>query len=348
MSIPDPSPGQEQQAAAPEGQTTDQPAAQQDATPAESSPATQGAEKPRSILDDVKAALKGAEAKAEKPAAVEDSPTPKDGSPKVDPKQPDAGVDEDEAEPDEKELSALHAKTQKRVRRLMRDRRALNDRVAALEPDATATQQMRDWAAAKGITKEDFNQVFSIMEAARTDPNKALQMLEPLRANLMKQAGHELPEDLAGEVDLGTIPEATAKELSILRAAAQRREEQDRLTAERTEREQAESDITTRGLNMAKAVQAAEAKLKRTDPDYERIQDFVKDRVESELMRKAPTSEKEAVEQFHAAVKAVKARAHGLLPPRKETTTFTGGHGSTNNRPVPDSALDAVKAALGR
>jgi hypothetical protein len=91
-------------------------------------------------------------------------------------------------------------------------------RIKELEPMANNYQSIANFLMANKVTPEEFNQGMSILAAMKTDPGKAKELLQPFLSALNVFDGSQLPKDLQGEVDEGTLSPARAKEIAQLRA----------------------------------------------------------------------------------------------------------------------------------
>ena len=115
-----------------------------------------------------------------------------------------------------------------------------------------------------GMTPEDLVALFAWPNLLAQDPAKAVEQLRTFTSSWEERIGRTLPADLAQKVEDGLLDEATAKEVATLRA-------QTVLTRARSEAEIA--DMQRAGVERTQneirdSVNAYQAELRRTDPDY--------------------------------------------------------------------------------
>jgi hypothetical protein len=82
-----------------------------------------------------------------------------------------------------------------------------------------------------GLNGDDIQQAIALMQALKSDPEKATELLNPHLENLQRVNGLVFDEDIQSKVDQGLMDESSAKELQKFRVQGQIKEQQ----AEQTE-----------------------------------------------------------------------------------------------------------------
>jgi hypothetical protein len=326
-----------------------------DATSAASSPASSDdktaasspAEKPATMLDTVKAALK----------PKGDSPAPKnpDASAEGDPtsKKTDGESDDDEKLSDD-ELKALSAKTQRRFSKLTKDLKATSDRVKDLEPKAAEFDKIDTFVRNAGLSPQDVAGTLEIAAALRSNPGQALQRLMPIVAKLQEIVGETLPNDLQQRVDQGYLTEADAKALAKARAGEQLATQRVNALTEQQRADQERSEFQSLVSNTVSSTEAWEAQQAQRDPDWHLKQEAVAELVELAIERKSrelgrpyfPTA-KESIELSTDALKKVNDRSKRFSPKPQEIRPVLNGGASPRSTAAPKSMLDVVRQNAG-
>jgi len=226
----------------------------------------------------------------------------------------------------------------------------LTGKLKQAEPKVRNWDRLQGWCESAGF--ENAEQFSSFLNAGRLinlDPLKAIPVLERTLEECRRRVGEtdELPPDIQKRLADGYIDDATARELARERARnlyQSRLSEQDRQRGEvDRQRREAEGRVTA----IADAITKAEKAWKASDPDYEKLQPFVLDRVTADLTRNGHTirTEEDAVKLFQDAVKIVKNGAGTLRGPQKEITPKQGGAGGSGAAPKPKNVLEAMEQA---
>lgn len=151
-----------------------------------------------------------------------------------------------------------------RFQEVIQQKQEVTAKLKEFEPIVETHQKIVQYCSANGITQESFSQGLEILALMNSDPQKALEKLEPLVNNLKGVTGDRLPQDLQADVDAGEISLPRAKEIAQLRAQQQfgkvRTEQQQKQQAQRQEQEFQQS-LTT-------AAQSWESSKRGIDPDY--------------------------------------------------------------------------------
>lgn len=338
---PDPSPGSEPA-----------PDARDDKSPADSSPAKD--EDKKTLLDAVKGALEVTD--------FEDEDAPVDLKSKAEPSTAEGDKPEKEAteKPDTKDDvsdDALLAALDKfkgdvplhkieRFREVLSENKALkgaNERYRSM--DATLADIGRD-AVKMGMSQDDMAQLFAWPRLLANDPKAAVEQLQQFTAMWQERVGHTLPTDLRQKVDDGVLDEATAKEVAQLRAGSA-------LDKTRHQAEAAERDRTTaaqRSKEIHDSVNAYQAELKASDPDYTpEKHDMVVDALTALVTKQGvPTTVADARAMAKTAFDTVTKRLDKLKPqPRAIANPAVGRRINKPAEPQPKSMREAIERALG-
>jgi len=196
------------------------------------------------------------------------------------------------------------------------------------------------------LSSEETAEGLVIMGLMKSDPEKALEMLEPHYNRLREMLGKALPPDLQKQVDEGYVTEELARETAQLRRQAEAANFTME-TQERSRQQQAQAQALT---VVKQSVERWEAQVRSTDPDYAKKEPFVKDQVRILVVQRGrPKTEAEAVQMAQEALQIVNGRMGALLP-RPAATHQSPRHGSSsqsNAAPVPKTLAEAVRFAAG-
>lgn len=294
-------------------------------------------EPPKSLLDTVKDAL--AETKANEEAAKdggEQSPSSEGGTEGGQSAAPAGTEEQDGADTKQSKGKGYDA----RIKQLVTERDGYKERAGQWD-------QFSTWAKESGLQADDLSNSLALARMVKQSPHEALTVLRAVVADLEKQTGHELPEDLKAKVENGLIDEETARELSVGRSKVSMTEAQQRQQAEQRT---ANAELRSRqelALSIGKSVTELEKSLESTDPDYPKIKGLVKSKV-VELMHSegVPVDANGAVAQVKRAVAAVKADLSSVLPQRKSTKPAPTGSTPGQSGAKPTSSLEAARMAL--
>jgi len=339
---PEPSPGSEP---APDARA-DQQAAHADSSTAQD-------EDKKTLLDVVKSALD--------PKNIEDEDEPVELRSKAEPSTAEGVRPESEAgrKPDTNDVSddALLAALEKlktdvplnkieRFREVLTENRQLkgvNERYRDL--DATLTTIGRD-AAKMGMSNEDVAQLFAWPRLLASDPKKAVEQLQALTATWQEKVGVSLPADLKGKVDDGVLDEATASEVAQLRATTNL--DRTRYEAEDSERQQSSAAQRTREIY--DSVNAYQAELKASDPDYTpEKHELVVDALTALVTKHGvPSTVADARGMAKVAFETVSKRLQAFKPqPRALSSPNVGRRLNKPAEAQPKSMREAIENALG-
>jgi len=338
---PAPSPGSEP---APDAR------ADEKSAPAESSPAKD--EDRKSLLDAVKDALdvksiEDEDAPIDLKSKADPSPAEGDSKPEAD-KKPDNDVSDDAL------LAALDKfkgevplHKIERFREVLAENKTLkgaNERYR--EMDSTLAAIGTD-ARKMGLTQDDMAQLFAWPRLLASDPKAAVEQLQKFTAHWQERVGQTLPADLRAKVDDGVLDEATAKEVASLRATSA-------LDKTRYQHEAAEQQrVTTaqRQTEIRDSVNAYQAELKASDPDYTpEKHEMVVDALTALVTKHGvPQTVADARGMAKTAYDTVSKRLSAFKPqPRAIATPTVGRRINKPAEAAPKSMREAIENALAR
>jgi hypothetical protein len=221
--------------------------------------------------------------------------------------------------------------------------------VERLKAPAEQYERIEAFMQQNGLTGQEVVDLYKFGALWKSDPEKALEHIQPYLADLYTRTGRILPDDLSTEVDGGQITEARARELARERA---RTAELERRASEATERattveETTAQDRTQREL--AAKLTDWEADKKAKDPDYAAKEDLIADRCAALIQQKGhPTNAAEMVALLDQAHADVSERMRKLMPPRPATRKAPTSGSSTHAQPQPKSFRQALELAAAR
>jgi len=292
-----------------------------------------------SMGDAIKAALEKSEGSSSGPdqkkteAADESEEPEEEGDPgKDDPK---------EAEPKaEDEKVPFH--NHPRWKEVTRQKQEAEAKAAELQPRAEQFDKIDTYLRESQLGDQDFVRGLEIMRMIKMEPEKALQALDSIRANLGQFLGETLPEDLAEEVNDGILPENRAKELAKTRAQAKTAQEQAQLSQQQAmQREQARM-VAEVQQSVAQWEQAQVA----SDPDWSKKSMFIEAKVRAEAAIKPPANKLEAIEMLKRAKSEVDKALGAFVPKPKPQQSMRSSGSSVTSNPQPKSFADAVRLAI--
>jgi hypothetical protein len=247
------------------------------------------------------------------------------------------------------EFDALPPKAQARFNELYREAKTAQTQFERAKPVVQAFTDLQGWIGRQGMTQEEFTYGLTLIANAKNNPAKAYEMLQPLLGDLRKHVGEELPEDLAAEVEAGTLSKERAQELA-------RRRNEEVLNADRTKRATAASEETRRveaaqrmSTECASAIDGYEKQWRGSDPDYSKKKDMVWNKMVALMQTEGtPTSRDAAVELLKKARKEVEDWMRSFVPSRGAKETLPSGGANAQTKQQPTSALEAARLGLAR
>lgn len=313
---------------------------------APSSSATQGETK-ETLLDAVLSAVPDAATKDDPDKitfATEDAPAssqPDQEKPEAEAPEPETDLDQD---PTKEELARYHSRTRKRIEKL------LNERNAARE-EAQATKNLREYLSANDIAKDDFQLTLDLAVAMRKGEYRAfLEGVAPYVQLAQEALGLSLPQDLQQQVQQGYMTTEAASRMSQERYARLKAEQDAARLAAMQQTQQVSQQQAAFSQSVEQTVSAWETQIRKTDPDYGRKEDAVKNFLWAVVReRGAPASPQQAVEIAQEAY----ARANNMFRSFAPTPKPTSRVPSSVNRtagvaPEPKSLMEAAMIGLER
>lgn len=296
------------------------------------SPEASKDDKPASVLEAVKAALKPDEAAGEPSAPSAEAESKGKAADAANAEK--AGESDDEQPPFHK-----HPAWQRRLAK----ERELSGQVEALAPKAERFDAMQRMMTDAELSADEVTAGFNIMALMKSDPLKALDALRPFVDALEQYAGVQLPADLTEKVESGEMTEAAARELAQTRAARHSAESR----AHRVTQSQVQDQQRRTTEAMVDAVTRWERDWQSSDPDYAKKLPLVKTQIQAlRLERGQPRTVDEAVALSKEARRLVDESLKAVAPPKPPVQPNTKG-ASVNAQAKPKSLLDAVRNAAG-
>jgi hypothetical protein len=267
---------------------------------------------------------------------------------------------EDEAElPDEAtadEIARYSKTAQKRIKKLSKQREALNgevQRLKTLEPSAQAADQVTTYLRNADIGKDDFLMGLELMAAMRRGDFKTFyEGVKPYVRLCEEYLGVELPPDLQQQVQQGQMTTQAAQMYSrerMDRAMAQSNAARQQQMLQQNQQSHQQSLEQQQKQHLANAVRdtvnAWETNLLRTDPSYSKKQAAVNDTMWAVLREQgAPRSTEHALQIANESLRRVNAHYKSLTPQRLPTYRNPSSTGRTPSvSPEPSSLLDVVR-----
>jgi len=316
-----------------------------DANTAASSDADEGAKQPASLLEAVKSALKDSETDAEKKDATEESPDSKAGE------KESASTASKAEKAAEEEPPPFH--THPRWKKLVQERDTLKSDFEKLKTESgqqkEVVQRFEGFTSAvkqAGLNADDVNNGFEIMRLMKSDPLKAWEKLQPYVDALSQFAGEKLPADLQKKVDDGVMDVDSAKELARTRSqthfVSERDKERDQQNSQAASQRRIDSHVNA----VSGAITAWENDWKAHDPDYQKKQPLVADKILALMnVEGYPKSMEAATDLAKRAKEAVEKQLGNLMPKKAEVRTVTGGSSAKSVTKQPGSMREAIANA---
>lgn len=247
--------------------------------------------------------------------------------------------EEEKSEFTDEELNQLHEKTRKRVTDLVSRVSELTTNLSSFEKEATEYRNIKNFLAENNVSGEEANEAFQVLALIRNDPQRALEMLNPLVEQLRASAGEVLPDDLYQQVEAGYITPEYAKELSILRA-------RENLTAS----QQQQKTEQERNASLQNYIATWEQNWSASDPEYKLKLGEVQEQIELALSRMVrnnslPKTNQEINELLEKAKRTVDDRYKKFKPPVKPIGHVPSSSSNLKNKNVSE-ATDSVSAIL--
>ncbi len=211
------------------------------------------------------------------------------------------------------------------------------------EASETITR-LTSYLDSQNLSVAEFNNLLALGGLVKNDPAKALEALTPIFQAVQQAAGAVLPADLQTAVEQGFVTEAYAQQLSQAQAQVNQSQFQAQVaqTSADTERQ------TTKVNALGSEATAWETAWQKSDPDYSKKADLVKEKVETAVLRGEAMDTPEQVRAICEKAKTeVETLLRNLMPKKTAITSntpqSTTGGGTASE---PKSLIEAMQAAL--
>jgi hypothetical protein len=317
----------------------------------EPTPETSGQQAKDTLLD---AVLKVVPATTEQDvlADSETKASPETPADKPEDGKTEAPEDDDDAEPP---ADAGNPILRKKIQKLLTKNHNYKKQVQELEtqvtqfrPQAEIGSQLEGFCKQHDLSGDDVVYGLGVMAALRRGDWKTFYeaAAQPMR-HAQEYLGYAVPRDLREKVSQGQMTEAMAKEYARLRMDQHQSEnvrifEQQNYAAQMHQQTQAQVE---------NSVNAFEAKLAASDPDYRRKAPFMKQAVQAKLLENGGHIQtvEEALTITKAAYDEVNTMLRKLQPQPHATSKAPNGNGSTRSaRAEPTSLYEAALQGLER
>jgi hypothetical protein len=193
------------------------------------------------------------------------------------------------------------------------------------------------------LSAEETAQGLSIMGLMKSNPQAALEALQPIISNLQQVTGQVIPEDIQQKIEDGYMDEDVGKELARARADVEIQKNANQQMLNEQEQMKTQDHLNV----IAQSVTNWEENIRKTDPDFELKQDEIDDRV-SALVREngRPNSSEDALALAQNAYETVNKRHQSRMGAKRPIRSLSGGKLGGSPVPEPKSLMDAVQNAL--
>ena len=246
----------------------------------------------------------------------------------------------------EEDLSKYPTRAQERIRGLVEEKKAVEEKVKQYEPVAQRMQAVEQYCQKNSITPDDFNQALELLALLKTDPLKGVQALEERVGVLKQQAGQALPSDLQAKVDGGMLPIEDAKEMARLRLEVKGRElQQQKLTQQSQAQTQQQLNTSMEAWVNSRKTSDPDFKPKATPQALDGKYELTMLKFQS-LWQSTPVySIQEAVALLDKAYEAVNGTVKSFTPQPKPRRTVTSNGASTKQK---EDVIDVSKPGWAR
>jgi len=229
--------------------------------------------------------------------------------------------------------------------------------VNQVKEQATRYQEINGFLSQHGLNGDDFANGLHVMNLMKNDPESALPYIESYYHALQRMTGNTVPDDLKQKVDDGLIDEETAQQLSRERAQAARLKQQNQQLSQAEqqrqreyEQYQAQSQQQETVKKLATAADEWETKWQKSDPDYDKLADMVRLRVQEIMAQTKVEKPEDVVKVCDKARDDVKAYVRKLMPGKQPNQPLPDGAsaGGQQPHPAPKTSLEAAKLAVGQ
>ena len=193
------------------------------------------------------------------------------------------------------------------------------------------------------LSAEETAQGLSIMGLMKSNPQAALEALQPIINNLQQVTGQIIPNDIQQKIEDGYMDEDVGKELARTRADVQIQKNANQQMLSEQEQMKTRSEVNV----LAQSVTNWEKNVRKTDPDFDFKQDEIDDRV-SALVRERgrPNNSDDAVALAQEAYDTVNKRYRSRMGVKSPIRSLSGGKLGGSPMPEPKSLMDAVQNSL--
>jgi hypothetical protein len=219
----------------------------------------------------------------------------------------------------------------------------------AYKQGAQQYSQIETFMHDNGISQDEVVRMYQFAAAMKRDPIKALELIQPVLETLNQfVGGGQLPEDVARQVDDGTISRDAAAEL------VRRRNEAEFF---RTERQRAEAQqaafreqqaIQAQTQDLVSAATEWETQTRQRDPDYDRKSALIGSRIRELIQEHPPRDRKEALDIAQKAYDDVNASLRSFAPRQPMRTVTSAASTANSAKSAPRSLREAIFQAAGR
>lgn len=262
----------------------------------------------------------------------------------------DTDGDELPDDPTDDELKGANPRAQKRIAKLLSQRKEARIEADQLRPDADNYRQVRSFMAENHLDDSEVAQLFQAGADLKSgDPKRMQAFLDrvaPLVQTALVATGRAVPADLQAQVDSGEMTAEAALQVGQSRhAASVAQASEQRATAREAQRN------TTDAQNaIATAVSQWAAQVKSTDPDFDRKQDAVKRVSQAMVAEKGlPKTPQEATAMAQAAYDEATRmlRAANPVKPTRQKPAPSTSTPRNAVKSAPTSLADIVSQGLG-
>jgi hypothetical protein len=294
----------------------------------------------------------GTTEKAEAPVAQEASDAERNPAPDAKDSKVDQTVAKDDDDDDKHRISdevfkALPEGVKQRIGHLntavKKARRDMEAMQAQTKPVIERMQQLESFVRDNRIEPQNLSRAFGMMaKLSSGDFQGFLTDIRPFVSMAEQATGTVFAPDLADKVDSGEMSEATAKVITQQRIALAREQAKARSLEQVQTRQVQQTQASQNVRTIVDVVNAREAELRASDPDYPALKSVVDQQMKVLLSHAVPKTKEQALKMVNDAydlAKSVRAQAKPSLRetiPQPTTSTVAKG------KPSPKSVKDAI------
>lgn len=199
-----------------------------------------------------------------------------------------------------------------------------------------------------GVSADERGLLLEFGVAAKTNPERAYEIIKPIYEALRTVIGDVLPADLQQAVDNGEMTEDHARRLAKSEAGSRIQGRRAQIATETVERTQTTQQEALANQAMATAVVSWEQRQASSNPDWESIAKSVSETVAMLRPTRNPRSPEDAVKLCDDALAFVMRTKGTAAQPRPTVKAPGTGHSPTTTQARPKSVLEAARMALAR